>query len=270
MENKRYLIALDCDGTLLNDKKEIDSQTLAYLKELQSRGHLIVLASGRPSRAIMPYYEQLGLRSPYVAYNGALIHNPFQKKEKALSHLIKKEVIKDFLSRFEENSFKNLMSENEKDIYYLHDDKTYDLFFHPEGVNKKVGSFNALIQDDEFNFLIESQDLSRNQEIEQYVLNRYEDLAIRFWYDVPQFGEFYYKSINKGTALLDICREYKIPLANTIAFGDSPNDLEMLETVQTSFAMANGAAPLKKAASFITSYDNNSAGVYKALKDILH
>lgn len=270
MINNRYLIALDCDGTLLNDKKEIGPLTLAYLKELQSRGHLIVLASGRPSRAIMPYYDELGLKSPYVAYNGALIHNPFKKKEKVLSHLIKKEVIFDFLSRFKEDSFKNLMSENEKDIYYLHDAKTYDLFFHPEGVNKKVGSFSKLIQNDEFNFLIESQDLSRNQEIERYVLNRYEDLAIRFWYDVPQFGEFYYKSINKGTALLDICHEYKIPLANTIAFGDSPNDTEMLTTVKTSFAMANGAAPLKQAASFVTPYDNNSEGIYKALKEIFH
>ena len=58
---KPYLIAFDMDGTLLNEKKNIPSKTRRYLLKLAKKGHKIVLASGRPSRALKQYYEQLKL-----------------------------------------------------------------------------------------------------------------------------------------------------------------------------------------------------------------
>ena len=47
-----YLICLDLDGTLLNDNKEISSYTKQVLTELQQRGHHIMIATGRPYRAV--------------------------------------------------------------------------------------------------------------------------------------------------------------------------------------------------------------------------
>ncbi|MCX5775805.1 MAG: HAD-IIB family hydrolase, partial [Firmicutes bacterium] len=73
---KRYLIAFDMDGTLLNDKKTISFRTRRYLHHLDRQGHVVVLASGRPVRALRRYYDELNLRSPMVCYNGASIENP--------------------------------------------------------------------------------------------------------------------------------------------------------------------------------------------------
>ena len=51
--NKKYLIALDLDGTLLKDDKTISSKTKEYLKELEKEGHLIVITSGRALRSVL-------------------------------------------------------------------------------------------------------------------------------------------------------------------------------------------------------------------------
>ena len=55
----KKLIAFDMDGTLLNSKKKISFLTRQYLKRLSKKGHIIVLASGRPSRSMINYYKQL-------------------------------------------------------------------------------------------------------------------------------------------------------------------------------------------------------------------
>ena len=55
---EKYLIALDLDGTLLNSKKEICPDTLKYLHHLDSLGHIIVIATGRPIRSIKRYYDE--------------------------------------------------------------------------------------------------------------------------------------------------------------------------------------------------------------------
>ena len=79
-----YLIAFDMDGTLLNDKKNISFLTRHYLKKLSRQGHKIVLASGRPSRAMNRYYDELGLSTPMICYNGAYLFSPKDKNFKAI------------------------------------------------------------------------------------------------------------------------------------------------------------------------------------------
>ena len=70
----KYLIALDMDGTLLNKQHVISTETIQYLKELKNQGHIIVIASGRPVRGIMPFYNELELDTPIICYNGAYVY----------------------------------------------------------------------------------------------------------------------------------------------------------------------------------------------------
>lgn len=73
--NKRLLV-LDLDGTLTNSNKEITPKTLEALKKLQAAGHMIVLASGRPTAGIRGVADRLQLdkEGGYIlAFNGARI-----------------------------------------------------------------------------------------------------------------------------------------------------------------------------------------------------
>ena len=83
--NQPYLIAFDMDGTLLNERKSISFKTKHYLRKLAKQGHKIILASGRPSRALYKYYYQLKIDTPMICYNGAYYFSPFDKNFKPVA-----------------------------------------------------------------------------------------------------------------------------------------------------------------------------------------
>src|ERR1700722_2214457 len=67
------LVAIDLDGTLLNDSKQVSDQTIAALCELPSSGIKVVIASARPPRSVRHIYQTLRLDTWQINYNGALI-----------------------------------------------------------------------------------------------------------------------------------------------------------------------------------------------------
>ncbi|MER2117699.1 MAG: HAD-IIB family hydrolase, partial [Enterococcus casseliflavus] len=70
------LIAIDLDGTLLNDKKEVTPRNKEVLARAKAQGVKIVICTGRPLRAIRPYLEELSLKEPgdySITFNGGLV-----------------------------------------------------------------------------------------------------------------------------------------------------------------------------------------------------
>ena len=74
---KQHLIIIDLDGTLMLNFSTYDQETIAYLKRLKDDGHIIVIATGRPLRSSFFVYQAIGLNTPIINHNGALINNPF-------------------------------------------------------------------------------------------------------------------------------------------------------------------------------------------------
>lgn len=64
-------------------------------------------------------------------------------------------------------------------------------------------------------------------------------------------GEIIYKAFDKGRAMAKVCEYYGASLADTIAFGDSANDAEMLLAAGIGYCMANGSEQVKKIADRI-------------------
>src|SRR5215218_146377 len=67
------LVAVDLDGTLLNDWKQVTEQTAGALACLPMRDVKLVIASARPPRSVRHIYRSLGLDTLQINYNGALI-----------------------------------------------------------------------------------------------------------------------------------------------------------------------------------------------------
>lgn len=72
----KKLIAIDLDGTLLSPFLSVSSFTKKIIKRLTYEGHVVVLASGRPYRAMKKLYEDLSLSSPLICYNGGYVFIP--------------------------------------------------------------------------------------------------------------------------------------------------------------------------------------------------
>lgn len=264
---QKFLLVFDLDGTLLNSKETISPLTKSLLFELKSLGNIITIASGRPERAIQPYFDELGLSGPFICCNGALVVNPDEKGFKPLKKMIKKEFVYRFFERFPEKLVKNFMIEDENTQYYLRYNEEYKFFFCPEGIKHAYGSVFETIHNDVLSMVVELKDIRLCQEIENWIESEYDGLSIRFWDDAPRFGEIYHYSVNKSTGIDYIANQYHIDRQHVICFGDAMNDIGMIKRAGISFAMKNGADGLKRAATFVTQYDNNSEGIYYALLD---
>lgn len=263
--NKKYLIALDMDGTLLNSERKISNETVNYLKKLQQEGHKIVISSGRPYRAIKPYYELLGLKTPIICYNGTYIHNfvsKFNKRE-----LLPSKIIREIILKIGEENFENIFCENDTDIYTLKEDGLLD-FFWKDGMILHIGSMKN-IQTDMYIMII----VMKNHDFDEQLVKlgfSHDGIGLRFWSGTGLTSELYFLNHNKGEALKKICQEYNFSMKDIIAFGDAENDIPMFDMVGTSVGMKNSHEDLSKHIDMVSVEDNDNDGVMKTLMKLLN
>lgn len=80
-------------------------------------------------------------------------------------------------------------------------------------------------------------------------------------------GELVNRQFNKGRGVEIIAQHLGVPLADTIGFGDSMNDIEMLQTTGVSVCMGNGAQPVKDVSDMVCPPVTEN-GLARAFKDL--
>lgn len=261
--NKKYLIALDLDGTLLNDEKTISPLNKKVLTYLESLGHVIVLCSGRALRSVTFYHESLGLKkSPVISYNGHLITNSHDSKFPTASYLLNKNTVISIYKELNENDLITCgMSENLITIY-CDDPEDYFLFafYDTKDMTVKQGLLNENIKEDVYTCVFRYDENAGKQEQIQKVVDKHNDVNVRFRYG-GNYCELYIKDVSKARAICHVASYYGVNQDNIITFGDSDNDKEMLRDFKHSYLMKNGNPTLKEYAHNITAYTNSDDGV---------
>lgn len=262
---KPYLIALDMDGTLLKSDQTISYKTTSYLQNLASQGHKIIIASGRPLRGILPYYQQLNLNTPVICYNGGVIYPQGNKDFPHYEKAFPKELIISLIEEIGLEYLDNIICESHNDIYLLHSDDSLDTFFNKKKMLVHIGEMKKILNEDCLMVCIKIKN-PKHQNYVKEIVERHEHIKLRFWSGKwLEISEIYYEDVNKGKALQEMMNYFAIPYERAIAFGDACNDLEMLKDVKYGFCMLNGEDETKKAASYITECDNDDDGIVKAL-----
>ena len=80
-------------------------------------------------------------------------------------------------------------------------------------------------------------------------------------------GELVNRKFDKGLGVRRVCEALGYDIADTVGFGDSMNDLEMIETVGTSDCMANGSPKLQKMSDIVCPAVEED-GLAKAFRDL--
>ena len=264
----KYLIALDLDGTLLNSKKEISFITKHYLRKLAKKGHIIVIASGRPFRSIKKYYEDLKLDSPLICYNGSLLFDPknenFPSHRSMMSLSTIQSLYKDLLGEYAES----VTSESDDTIYSSVVDETIGRYFSTLGMKIKEGTFDEILNEDVWTAIFKRTDHSLDDEIVKKV-NKYPDVQVRFWGDRSPYYELYPTGVSKGDRVIEVANFYNIPKERVIAFGDADNDIDMMQKAGIGVCMKNGYPSSQKEADIITKKDNDHNGIAHTLKQLI-
>lgn len=160
---EKYLIALDLDGTLLNDNKKICKLTKKYLKLLNEKGVEIVLCSGRAPRSIINYYEELNINSPIIAYNGGLTFNPSNPNFKVKGYRFNHKIIKEIYNNTKEY-IDSAMCENSKKIFIDKEDAFLFNFFHKSNLEIVKGNIGNILNEDTYTYVIKLKEGMNSEE----------------------------------------------------------------------------------------------------------
>ncbi len=263
----KFLIVLDLDGTTLDANQKISLTCEKTIKELSSLGHKVILASGRPLRTIIDYYNQLGLNTPIIAYNGGAVYamnTSFETYELTYD-------LNDVLYCYNylgKDKLLNAMCETATHVYLLKDDKTFDKWFLRDGLTVVTGDLNETLKTDPLSmiFYLKDENMPILMEAASHLKN---EAKMRMW-SGGMFAEVYYPKYNKMHAVEDVADYYHIDKDHIIAFGDAGNDIELITSLKHGVAMKNAEDDIRLLAHNITKEDNNHDGVAKYLREFFN
>lgn len=259
---EKHLIALDLDGTLLTDDKKIAPESRKIINHLIDQGHIVVIATGRTNRLSILYYHELGLKTPLINSNGALMHHPHDKSwgsyHLPLSHNTAMEIV-DTCYSF--NS-KNILAAVQDNVYLDKFDQQIADFYGHEKENESfvIGKVKEHLKVDPTVMLLYPDEDKLDALTDQLNQLKTELVDHRNWGSPLHIIEVMNKQMNKAEALKKVADYYGIPRSRIIAFGDGSNDLEMIDYAGIGVAMENAVDELKTLAKFCTG-TNESHGV---------
>lgn len=259
----RKLIALDLDGTVLSPSLNISTFTKEVIKRLTYEGHVVVLSSGRPYRAIKKFYEELALSSPVICYNGAYVFHPkdssFPKLERRFPSLSLRKI-----ASTNKRALLSFMAEGRENIYLSKEDDYLDHYFPWKNEKHLIGEMDQIIEEDCYTAIFNCLDrdvLSLSKSLEK------EGFLLRHW-NGNDYSEATLPNVNKGIALKHILSSLHIDSKDAYAFGDSDNDFEMLSIVSHPFGMKESKSTLLKESFPLTEKGNDQDGVAYELKKL--
>lgn len=265
---KQHLIALDLDGTLLNDEKKISERNKQAIEKAIKQGHIVVIATGRPYRASRMYHEELQLNTPLVNFNGAFVHHPGNDEFGSFHEPMDLEVAKTIIETCEAFQVKNIMVEVIDDFYLkYHDQVLVDVFTMGDSPIK-FGNLNEIITENPTSILVHPEDHHVNELKDLLKQAHAEVVDQRVWGAPWNIIEIIKAGLNKAIGLQKIANYYSIAPDQIIAFGDEDNDLEMLEYAGVGVAMANAINELKDVAKY-TTLSNEEDGIAVFLEEYL-
>ncbi|TDM12505.1 Cof-type HAD-IIB family hydrolase [Macrococcus lamae] len=266
---EKHLICLDLDGTLLTDDKVISPYTKQVIQSLIKDGHKVIISTGRPYRASQIYYQELGLTTPIVNFNGAFVHHPGDMTFKTVHETLDLEIAREIFSHVKNLKIKNIIAEVKDNVFFhYHDEYLFEGFTmgHPLVTtgdlmeNLTEGPTSILIQAEEANVPAIRHHLS-----EVYA----ESIEHRRWGAPYPVIEIVKKGINKSVGVDYVANHFDIKRENIIAFGDEDNDNEMIKFAGLGLAMGNAIQPLKEIADIVIE-SNNDDGIGKFLNQYFY
>ncbi|GAB3385571.1 Cof-type HAD-IIB family hydrolase [Humibacter soli] len=260
------LVAADMDGTLLDEQGCVPDRLWPLLNVMRDRGISFVPASGRQYATLRHTFANVADDMSFIAENGTyVVHNGVEVSSSTMVPSFVRTVLDDVHRlaaegvdlgivlcgkerAYVERDDRSFLDEVAK--YYLAHETVDDLADRTEGVIKiAVFEFGDIERDVE-------PAMAHHRATHQVVVSG------GHWLDIMADG------VNKGTALRALQKALDVSPAQTAAFGDYLNDVEMLQAAEFSYAMEN-AHPAVKAVARHAAPSYVDEGVITVLERLL-
>jgi Cof subfamily protein (haloacid dehalogenase superfamily) len=255
------LIALDVDGTLLNDQYELTEVTKRTVRDVYEAGATIVLCTGRSPVNTMPLMEELGLQGTLITHNGAatvrstdkrIVHQfPFaiDQLSDVVQYCRDRQVHLDVCTPFH-LYVEGELSDAEAAMYRK-------FMLEPTRMDDVLALDEAPVK---FTVFGDKQTMNRVEE---------DWRNMRLPLTVLRSGDFFldimHPEATKGNALRRLADSLGIERSQVMAIGNYFNDTEMIRFAGLGIAMDNSPEEVKREADAVTA-SNNEDGVHLALR----
>lgn len=251
--NKK-LIFLDIDGTLTTPGSNVPPDSaLCAIRRAKRKGNRVFLCTGRNYAMLQPLLQYhfdgfVGSAGGYVECGGQVIcDRPMTEKqsERALEVLKENSVFYTLESKdgtYTDEGFKDFLRRN------AGEGSNSEMLRWRQQIEKSLNMLPLTYYKGEPIYKIVTVSQKREQ-----MIAASKELGAEYHFCIQDFdaygytnGELMRNGVNKGTGILAVCAHLGISAEQTVAFGDSMNDLEMMETAALSICMGNGSIHLQE------------------------
>jgi HAD superfamily hydrolase (TIGR01484 family) len=236
------LVALDMDGTLLNEEKLISKENREAIFAALEAGVSVIFSTGRGVQSALPYAIELGLETPIVSVNGSEVW-------KAPGELLSRHILSAELVR----TLHEIAVEN--DVWWW--------AYAVEGMFNAEKWVEHLDSVEWLKFGYYTEDMAVLSKIRSQV-EAWGTLEITNSH--PCNIELNPKGVSKASGLEEVCKLLGISMSEVIAMGDSENDITMIRAAGLGVAMGNAQDGVKIIADLIT-VTNEEHAVAKIIKE---
>ena len=269
----RKILALDMDGTLLNSQKEISPKTRSALKHFHDLGGIVALSTGRGMVELKDYPEEIEAFVDYgILLSGAMIYD-FKKKKtlfyQGLPEDCGREVVQKILM---EDVMIQYMDYDKSVLGQWEFDHMAD--YHIEAYKPMYKRVGTLVEDmrqyalDHVAGVAKANFYHRDPEARQRSKDRIKDYPVTIAFTEKASLEVSPFGVSKGKGLEMLCSHLGYDLSDSIAVGDSNNDLTVLQTAGLSVAMGNATEEILSVCDMVVA-DNDHDGIAEVVDYLL-
>jgi Cof subfamily protein (haloacid dehalogenase superfamily) len=241
-------IATDLDRTLIGEDYELHERTLAAIAAACSAGIHVVVVTGRMFRSVRPYVKQAGIDDLVVCYQGAVVADPVSGR--FLRHIaIPLGLAKETIAAVEEEGF-GLNCYVDDNLYVAEitpEARRYADFQHiPIEV---VGDLREWLSKPPTKLVV----IGDPAVLDGLGERLRERFGSRLYVSksLPYFLELANPEISKGAGVAFVAEQLGFTAAETVAFGDGENDIELVEWAGYGIAVANSHPEVIARADFV-------------------
>ena len=254
------LVATDLDGTLVGADGRVSARTAEVLAAVDALGVPVVFVTARPLRWMGDIWPYVGSHSLAIVSNGAILYDAGAGRVvdiRGIEPGVGIPLLADLAAALPEAGLGLEYASGLHRTVLYESDEDPDQSAICDISDRWLGPVAKMLVKD---YSMPSEEL---RAITARVVG---DRGTPTW-SVPGLVEISAVGVTKGWRLREVCASLGVAAADVVAFGDMPNDLDMMGWAGTSYAMANGHESVRAAATHIAPA-NDQDGVAHVLSEL--
>lgn len=250
------LIALDIDGTLVDDALILGPRTRSAIRAAMERGVAVSLITGRMVSSAMRFARELGLTGPVVGYQGGLIRDMPEIGSRRLGRLLihtplAAAVAHEVVVWTRQQGLDPHLNHLERFIVRSDDPRADDYSAFMGAQAELVDDILSATSHPVTKVMAVGEPPLPTElaELARAAFAGRADVTVSH----PRFLEFVAPGVSKGRAVRWLARRTGVPLGATLAVGDQWNDIEMLAEVGHGAAMPSAPAAVREVARYVAA-----------------